>query len=438
VLEGGAALFDRVLVHDSSYGLWIQHAPGASVTNVISRNNDTGIYVLSSSLALENVTVSQNTLGLAAGSGGGVATAIALSNSIFANNTPQFKLGSNVTLSVSYSDVWPAAPDNAHLVLGAGALSVDPGFAGAPEDLHLLPASACIDAGSSAASSDHDFDRNARPLDGNRDGKAAPDLGAYELFFRAFCGDGKVDAGEVCDDGDANGAPGRCREDCAGSDGAAGAAGASGHPGGGGSGLNAGAENTPSGGMPNTSNGGAEDASNAGAGDTPNGGAAEPSDEPAGMGGTHATMPPTSRGGSTATAPSGGSPGMTHEGSRPPAGSGGLAGRGGTGAAPSEPAAEGGEAPAVATCVPGAQGVCTCPDRTRGTLVCTSERVEICYCAAAQTGGESTPSPAASDGCGCRLAPQRGALEDWSATLSLGALAVALRFPRRSRRSGRP
>ncbi len=423
VLEGGAARFDRVLVHDSSYGIWLQDAPGAILTNVISRGNDTGIYVLSSTLALENVTLSQNTTGLAAASLKGVPTAIALSNSIFANNTPQFKLGSNVTVSVSYSDVWPAAPDNAHVTLGAGTLSVDPGFVGAPDDLHLAATSACIDIGSAETSSDHDFDRNERPLDGNRDGTPAPDLGAYELFFRAFCGDGELDVGEVCDEGDANGTPNHCNEDCAGPGGIAGAGGTAGAGGIAGTGGMAG-------------EGSAGGVAGGGVGNVPNGGAAEPSNEPAGMAGIDTSMAPESKGGATTTASTGGSPaaGDGAGGSRPSSTGAGDAGRGGTGATSESAAGEGGESSSSPRCVPGTRDVCRCPDGSDGTLVCDSERIQICYCSASPAGGESTPPPAAAEGCGCRIAPARSAFGDWLGLFGLGALA---RFGRRSRRSRR-
>ena len=64
----------------------------------------------------------------------------------------------------------------------AGNVSVAPGFVDEPNrDFHLAFGSALIDAGTNAGASPTDFDGVARPLDGNRDGVAVADIGAFEF-----------------------------------------------------------------------------------------------------------------------------------------------------------------------------------------------------------------------------------------------------------------
>lgn len=65
---------------------------------------------------------------------------------------------------------------------GAGDIHVAPQFVNAGAgDLHLLSTSPCVDAGTPSNAPPDDLDGVTRPLDGNNDGAAACDMGAYEF-----------------------------------------------------------------------------------------------------------------------------------------------------------------------------------------------------------------------------------------------------------------
>jgi hypothetical protein len=61
-----------------------------------------------------------------------------------------------------------------------GNISVPPQFVSSM-DYHLRPSSPAVDAGAVVQGLTHDFDGNPRPIDGDRDGSAEYDMGAYEF-----------------------------------------------------------------------------------------------------------------------------------------------------------------------------------------------------------------------------------------------------------------
>lgn len=123
-----------------------------------------------------------------------------LFNNIVWNSTPAFNMSGfawgNLTVNVAYSDIQGGTNNStrnagAILINGPGNLNIDPQFVSlASTNFHLRTNSPCIDAGTNvllaatnfAVAVTYDFDLLPRPLDGNGDGSARFDVGAYELL----------------------------------------------------------------------------------------------------------------------------------------------------------------------------------------------------------------------------------------------------------------
>jgi hypothetical protein len=153
---------------------------------------------VSSSPVLRNVTLAGNS---AARAGGAIASTTSshptLINAILwgnsASSSPEIYDGSDSSTAVSYSIV-----AGGHS--GTGNLQADPLLVDAAGgDLHLTDASPAIDTGTSRDAPTTDLDGRMRPQDGNYDGVAGFDMGAYEypcsfndtLLTKADVGAGK-------------------------------------------------------------------------------------------------------------------------------------------------------------------------------------------------------------------------------------------------------
>lgn len=140
------------------------------------------------SLSATNVTIvgDGNSIGIAAGKGGvGHSTHVAVENSIVSNYAESIHVnqdGGATDVKVTNSSYDPASVvASAGQLDATGNLSGDPHFTDATGgDFHLSAASSLIDGGSADGVADADLDGAKRALDGNGDGSAIPDIGAYE------------------------------------------------------------------------------------------------------------------------------------------------------------------------------------------------------------------------------------------------------------------
>ncbi len=143
------------------------------------------------------------------------APGVTFINSIISGSSAYGIYNFNVSqVTASHCNLWGnPSGDSYGVSMGAGNISADPLFVSS-SDLHLQVGSSSIDAGDDAASPLNDRDGAVRPLDGDGANGAATDLGAYEFVLVPACGDGLVQAGEICDEGRDNGLYNGCSNAC--------------------------------------------------------------------------------------------------------------------------------------------------------------------------------------------------------------------------------
>jgi putative cell wall-binding protein len=133
--------------------------------NTSASGADGGIFATDATFRGRNVTVADNTGGVShAGTGSG-----RLTNSILWGN------GDDVDgVTSTYSDIQDGDP-------GTGNITADPRFLLTwPWDYRIARNSPCLDTGSNADVPALDIVRSERPLDGDLDGNAVNDMGAFE------------------------------------------------------------------------------------------------------------------------------------------------------------------------------------------------------------------------------------------------------------------
>ena len=159
---------------------------------------------LEGTASVQSCTIAGNTAESAGGGVAGNTAAVAITNSILWGNTapsgPEIALTAS-SLAVGHSDVAGGidgvAADEASgpVAWGEGCIDADPRFVDAPAgDYRLLPGSPCIDAGTNAGVPPGQTDAAgvARIIDGNFDGEAVIDLGAFEHLPGDLDRDGRV------------------------------------------------------------------------------------------------------------------------------------------------------------------------------------------------------------------------------------------------------
>ncbi len=215
ITEGGALIRDNLIENNSAGGsgaagggIFIADSASLTLDQNIIRNNSAvqgaGIYVQGASpTIMNNVLVDNNPAQILVSGGSPGIVFNTILGSQGSNNVGidfQGESWSNVTNNIiafegygirgdgsarptiRYNDVWASS---VALYSGVSAepnnLSVNPGLRDASGgDYHLQPGSALIDAGSPDGGSSHDFEGDSRPMDGDGDGNAVPDIGADE------------------------------------------------------------------------------------------------------------------------------------------------------------------------------------------------------------------------------------------------------------------
>jgi len=188
------AIQNSKIVHNHSTnwgaaGMVIDHSFVTIANTLIADNTDEAILVTStvsvpgpySSLIVKSSTIANNCTPLSPPECNGIYCS--LSGCMVVNSIVWGHRGADFagdTYYATFSDVEMGLP-------GEGNISEDPRFVDpANGDYHLRPGSPCIDAGDNDVAPSTDWEGDARPIDGDRDGTAIADMGADEYLPQVY------------------------------------------------------------------------------------------------------------------------------------------------------------------------------------------------------------------------------------------------------------
>ena len=160
-------------------GIFVSDASATIANNVIASNSASERGGAMAVYDGATITLLDNTIvGNTAPVGGGIYCDDSSSTSIV-NNIIWGNGDDLYNCTATYSDIEDGD-------LGEGNICADPMFVDlANGDYHLQAGSPCIDAGNNTGAPSTDFDGNPRPIDGDGDGIAIVDMGAFEYTPRA-------------------------------------------------------------------------------------------------------------------------------------------------------------------------------------------------------------------------------------------------------------